>query len=107
MELIDSMASTFCDQCGAELQIGQFPFCSGDPAAHVSANPGIVSDGIPGGIWIKHGLCNPDRTPKRYDSITDIRRAANEKGLTMGGDTPKPYKVHWSGKRDAAGSEKR
>lgn len=23
-----------CDKCGAELQIGEWPFCKGDPSAH-------------------------------------------------------------------------
>jgi hypothetical protein len=62
-------------------------------------NPMIAKDDIPGGVEIRHGLCHPDGTPKRYYSMTEIRRAANEKGLTMADDTPKPYKIHWSGRR--------
>jgi hypothetical protein len=66
-----------------------------------NTSSGIICDDIPGGIDIRHGICHPDGTPKRYYSKTEMRRAANEKGLVMGGDTPgKPYKVHWSGKRD-------
>jgi hypothetical protein len=60
---------------------------------------GIATDEIPGGIEIKHGLCNPDGTPRRYYSKTEIKRAANERGYTIGGDTPKPYNVGWSGKQ--------
>ena len=26
-----------CDKCGAELQVGQWPFCGGDPAKHEDA----------------------------------------------------------------------
>lgn len=26
-----------CDLCGAELQVGQWPFCHGDPSQHVDA----------------------------------------------------------------------
>lgn len=47
---------------------------------------GIIPDGIPGGILIKHGICNEDGTPRRYDSRTEIRRAAKAKGLTWGYD---------------------
>ena len=59
----------------------------------------VARDDIPGGIAIRHGICNDDGTPKVYYSMTEIRRAANEKGLKMADDTPgKPYKVNWSGK---------
>lgn len=42
---------------------------------------GVIDDSIPGGIWIPHGICNDDGTPKRYDSHTEINRALKEKGL--------------------------
>ena len=62
--------------------------------------PGLVTDDIPGGVEIRHGIMNDDGTPKRYYSKTDIKRAANEKGLVWGDDTPgKPYKVKWSGRK--------
>ena len=77
------------------------PACS-TPLEHYieprGSAPGIVKDSIEGGVWIRHGICNPDGTPKRYDSMTDIKRAANEAGYTIHGDTPKPYGVGWSGK---------
>lgn len=60
---------------------------------------GIATDEIPGGIEIRHGICNPDGTPKRYYSKTEMKRAANEAGYTIAGDTPKPYRVAWSGKQ--------
>ena len=59
----------------------------------------IGTDDIPGGIEIRHGICNPDGSPKRYYSKTEIKRAANERGVTIAGDTPVPYKVGWSGRR--------
>lgn len=40
-------------------------------------------------VWIKHGVCNEDGSPKRYRSKSEIRQAAYEKGLFQGGDTPK------------------
>lgn len=59
----------------------------------------VLGDSFPGGYWVRHGLCNPDGTPRRYDSMTELKREANKRGLTIGGDTPKPYKVKWDGKR--------
>ena len=61
--------------------------------------PGVATDDIPGGIQIRHGLVNPDGSPRTFYSKTEIRRAANEAGLTIAGDTPRPYRVHWSGRR--------
>jgi hypothetical protein len=85
-----------CDRCYTSTDDGEHGhmLCPLEPRR---AGVEVLSDSIPGGIWIKHGICNDDGTPKRYDSLTDIRRAANEKGWTLSGDTPKPYKVKWSG----------
>lgn len=78
------------------------PDCKNEAALNeprINSAHGIVTDGIPGGIMIRHGLCNADGSPRRYDSITDIKREANKRGLIIGGDTPKPYKVAWDGIR--------
>lgn len=40
-------------------------------------------------VWIKHGVCNPDGSPKRYRSKAEIKQAAFNAGLFQGGDTPK------------------
>lgn len=40
----------------------------------------VRPDEIPGGVWMKHGICNPDGTPKRYDRWSDVRKAAKEAG---------------------------
>jgi hypothetical protein len=61
---------------------------SGEPSMGIA--PAVFRDSIPGGLWIRHGICNDDGTPKRYDSVTDIRKAAAAKGLTIYGETPKP-----------------
>jgi hypothetical protein len=44
-------------------------------------------DSIPGGLYIKHGLCNEDGTPRRYDSYSEIRREEERRGLI-------PYVTH-------------
>ena|SRR3990167_26793 len=61
--------------------------------------PGIGTDDIPGGLVIRHGLVGPNGEPRKFYSKTDIKRAANEAGLTQGYDSPRPYKVSWSGRR--------
>lgn len=40
----------------------------------------VRPDEIPGGVLIKHGICNPDGTPKRYDRWSDVRAAAKAAG---------------------------
>lgn len=40
----------------------------------------VRPDEIPGGVWMKHGICNPDGTPKRYDRWSDVRAAAKAAG---------------------------
>ena len=57
--------------------------------------PGIATDSIRGGIEIRH--LGPK--PERFYSMTDIKRACNERGFNWADDSPGPYKVKWSGKR--------
>ena len=52
--------------------------------------PGIITDDIPGGLEVRHAICNPDGTPKKYYSKSEIRKAAHEAGYTISGETPKP-----------------
>ncbi len=45
-------------------------------------------------VWVKHGICNEDGTPRHYRSKSEMRRVARERGLepyvqhigTKGGD---------------------
>lgn len=54
----------------------------------------VHGDDIPGGVWIRNGICNLDGTPRRYDSHSEMRREAKARGLvnfvehvgTKGGD---------------------
>lgn len=50
----------------------------------------VISDSIPGGVLIAHGICHPDGTPRRFDSHTDIRKAAEKAGL-------QPHVTHMPG----------
>lgn len=57
----------------------------------------VIADSIPGGLDIKNALCNPDGSPRRYYSKTEIAREAAKRGYTnmvqhqgtKGGDTSK------------------
>lgn len=57
--------------------------CGGKSYRIISAHA-VTADDIPGGIMIEHGICNPDGSPKRYDSKSAIYKAAKAKGLHVG-----------------------
>jgi hypothetical protein len=41
----------------------------------------VIGDSIPGGLVIRHGLCNPDGTPRKYYSKSEINAEAKRRGL--------------------------
>lgn len=86
-----------CDRCNTTLRVGMFPFCKGNPEDHQFVVPGVIGDEL-NGYYAKHAVCWPDGTPRRFDSKTELKKALNEAGYTIGGDTLKPYKVGWSGR---------
>lgn len=57
-----------CHLCGGETE-----------RIHVKP-PSVIGDDIPGGYWAKNGICNPDGTPKRYDTKSSMRDAATALG---------------------------
>ena len=59
--------------------------------------PGVIGDELIN-YEAKHGVCYPDGRPRKFNSKTELKQALNEAGLTIHGDTPKPYHVQWSGK---------
>ncbi len=92
IDLVKSVNDPFplCAKCGEQTSI----------LWSAAGNVAVIGDDIPGGIEMKHGICNPDGTPKRYYSKTEIKIAANKRGLSWGDDTPgKPYNVKWDGRR--------
>lgn len=89
------MEEVKCELCNTVLNIGDHPFCGGDPSKHAPTNQYVIGDDIPGGYVVKH--LGP--TPIKVYSKTELKRAANERGWTIDGDSPKPYRVQWSGRR--------
>jgi len=87
-----------CEKCGKELQVGDFPFCP-----HGMGSGRVVQDSIEGGVLIEHGLCNPDGTPKRYYSKSEIAAEAKRRGLVNWvehipydkGTDKSPHTVRW------------
>lgn len=85
-----------CNKCGADSpklswlreRDGWCPSCF-----HAGTTPTntimIATDEIPGGLEIKHGLCNPDGSPRKFYSKSEIKREAYESGWSILGDTPK------------------
>ena len=61
--------------------------CGGENETLWSQAPSVASDECD--VYIKHGLCWSDGTPRRFRSKSEIKQAAFEKGLFQGGDTPK------------------
>ena len=39
-------------------------------------------------IWIRHGICNEDGSPRRYRSKEEIRRETAKRGLRIKDDKP-------------------
>ncbi len=72
--------TTICERCYQSLAVGEHGLyrCPLEPRQAARVRP----DSIPGGVLIAHGLCNPDGTPRRFDSQSEIRQACAVKGLT-------------------------
>jgi hypothetical protein len=70
--------TVICDKCGVEYGIGGWPFCNG---GHGTYGGGVIGDDIPGGVEIRHGLCNEDGSPRRYYSHSEIEKEAKKRGL--------------------------
>lgn len=69
-----------CERCFKALDRGEHGHmkCPLEPRP---AN-GVIPDEIPGGIEIKHALCNEDGSPRRYYSKSAIRKEAEARGYT-------------------------
>jgi hypothetical protein len=84
MPIYDLICKNGHEQRDRLLKLGQRPPCPecNEPTETLwDQSAGVISDDIPGGIEIRHGLCNPDGTPRRYYSHTEIRKEAERRGL--------------------------
>lgn len=65
------------------LKLGERPPCKtcGEPTSTLWRNSSkVISDECD--IWIKHGICNDDGTPRRYTSKSEMREEAKRRGLS-------------------------
>jgi hypothetical protein len=72
--------ATMCDKCGAELHIGDFPFCGGDASKHQPYGGHVVGDECD--VTVRHGLCHENGEPRRFRSKAEMAKVAAAKGLT-------------------------
>jgi hypothetical protein len=66
--------TVLCANCGEPTERAWF---------QLGKTPNVISDDIPGGIEIRHGLCNEDGSPRTYYSKTEIRKEAERRGLVQ------------------------
>jgi hypothetical protein len=83
-----------CPKCGRNTE-----------RAWIGKTATVVADEIPGGIWIRHGLCNEDGSPRKYYSKSEIAREAEKRGLVQrvehtidprSGSDRAPHTVRWT-----------
>ena len=72
IDVWEPIGSTVIHRCDHDLTMRR---------AWVSKPPAVIGDDIPGGVEIKHGLCNRDGTPHRYYSKSEMAKEAKKRGL--------------------------
>lgn len=92
----NNKAPLFCDRCGHELQIGDYPFCKGRPSDHGTVYsktaafpfdaPHITPDGRPIRIESMHHL---RQIEKQYGVVLSTFSKSNERDLDPIKDLPK------------------
>lgn len=89
-----------CDRCFKSLDEGEHGhnLCPYEPRTAFS----VVADEIPGGMEIRHGLCNEDGSPRRYYSKSEMAAEAKRRGLTnyvrhvgLKGSDKSPHTTRW------------
>lgn len=75
---------------------GPCPECGKARRPNLATSMGaVISDEIPGGMWVHHGICNPDGSPRKYYSKSEMAQEAKKRGLVNHTDLPerKTYKT--------------
>lgn len=88
-----------CESCNKPIEIGDWPWCP-----HGKGTNNVIGDDIPGGIEIRHGICNPDGSPKKYYSKGEMNKEAKARGVTnivehvtdpRSGSDKSPFTTRW------------
>ena len=85
MPIYDLICKNGHEQRDKYLKMGEKPPCPecGEPTDTLWDSPAnVVGDDIPGGMWVYHGLCNEDGTPRKYYSKSEMDKEAAKRGLT-------------------------
>lgn len=64
-----------CESCGYDLQVGDYPFCHGDPTQHGRGATGVTGDECD---FVQE---NGFAVPTRFTSKQEFKRALAERGL--------------------------
>lgn len=84
MPIFDLTCPQGHEQFDLYLPVGSRPCCPtcGGPTETLwrGKTACVIDDSIPGGIEIKHGICNLDGTPRKYYSKTEINAEAKRRG---------------------------
>lgn len=85
MPFYDLVCDNNHEQIDILLPVGsrpECPICGGTTQTLWRSAPSIVPDDIPGGLLIKHGLCDPvTGEPRKYYSKSEMRAEAAKRGL--------------------------
>ena len=85
MPMYDLVCKNNHEQYNLLLKIGErppCPLCSEPTETLWKSSNAVLSDSIPGGVEIRHGICNEDGTPRRYYSRSEMEKEAKRRGLT-------------------------
>lgn len=82
---IDPNCNTELIDCWEPIEAPSVPCTKcGKPTerAWIGKPSNVIGDAIPGGIWIRHGLCDPETgAPRKYYSKSEIAAEAKRRGL--------------------------
>jgi hypothetical protein len=107
MPMYDLVCENGHEQLDKLLGLGERPPCPecGTPTSTLWRNSNnVVGDDIPGGVLIFHGICNPDGSPCRYYSKSDMAKEAKRRGLVnlvehktdpKSGSDKNPHTTRW------------
>lgn len=80
--MYDLVCSEGHEQLNLLLKLGErppCPMCGGPTETLWRSTAGVIGDECD--VWIRHGVCHEDGSPRRFTSKSELARAAEEKGL--------------------------
>lgn len=68
--------------CWEPIDTGSLPCSCGGETTRVWIGKGaaVIPDDIPGGLLVRHAICNEDGSPRRYYSKSEMKREAAARG---------------------------